>query len=119
MKARIRKFGDISGSMLHIGVGFLFGLMFCSVLNVRFEFKTWQRDGNRMLSSSAYGQSSLLDLAEKYQPSKFTFSHSAYQRFYPTFFDKYRNQKVKMLEIGIDTGAGSMLWKEYFPLVDL
>lgn len=62
---------------------------------------------------------SLAELADVYKPSKFTLSHSAYQRFYPILLEVYRDLKFKMLEVGIDTGHGSLLWKEYFPLVDL
>lgn len=61
----------------------------------------------------------LAELADIYKPSKFTFSHAAYQRFYPVIFEPYRDKEFKMLEIGIDTGSGSLLWKDYFPLVDL
>lgn len=111
MQTSIRKSGRLSEKIIYATVGFLLGLTFCNSLDVPFDLKIWL--GNRN------DQSSLVDLAEKYRPSKFTYSHSAYQRFYPTFLEKYRKRKVKMLEMGIDTGAGSMLWKEYFPLVDL
>lgn len=61
----------------------------------------------------------LAELADKYKPSKFRYTHCAYQRFYANIFEPYRDINFKMLEIGIDTGSGSLLWKEYFPLVDL
>lgn len=62
---------------------------------------------------------SLAELAKMYAPTKFTFSHAQYQRFYPRWFEEYRYRKFRMLEIGIDTGSGSLLWKEYFPCVEL
>lgn len=62
---------------------------------------------------------SLAKLADIYKPSKFSYSHSFYQRFYPIILESYRDKEFKMIEIGIDTGRGSLLWKEYFPLVDL
>ena len=100
-------------------LGFLAGLLFSSWINNQIGLKPQQRETTGMDYAPAKEHVTLLDLADKYKPSKFTFSHAAYQRFYPTFFEKYRNQKIKMLEIGIDTGAGSLLWKEYFPLADL
>lgn len=62
---------------------------------------------------------SLAELADKYKPTKFTFSHGRYQRFYPRWLEEYRYRKFQMLEIGIDNGNGSLLWKEYFPCVEL
>lgn len=62
---------------------------------------------------------SLAELADVYNPTKFTLSHTAYQRFYPLLLEVYRDLKFKMLEIGIESGRGSLLWKEYFPRVDL
>lgn len=62
---------------------------------------------------------SLAELADIYMPTKFTFSHAHYQRFYPRWFEEYRYRKFRMLEIGIDNGNGSLLWKEYFPCVEL
>lgn len=72
------------------------------------------RDCDRIQS-----EKSLKQLAVEYGPSKFTFSHSNYQRFYPRWLEEYRWKRFKMLEIGIDTGKGSLLWKEYFPCVEL
>jgi len=33
--------------------------------------------------------------------------------------EEYRNKKFKMLEIGLDSGRGSLLWQEYFPCAEL
>ena len=70
---------------------------------------------------------SLQELSEKYRPSKFgyhpakgkTYLHTHYQTYYPQWLDAYRNKKFKMLEIGLDSGSGSLLWKEYFPCAEI
>jgi hypothetical protein len=63
---------------------------------------------------------SLSELAEKYKPSKFwRYAHTNFDRFYPEHLEKYRTKVFKMLEIGLDTGAGSLLWQEYFPCVEM
>lgn len=82
------------------------------------EFSTGKLD-HLPRCHSKQSQHSLAELADIYLPTKFTFSHSRYQRFYPRWFEEYRYRKFRMLEIGIDNGNGSLLWKEYFPCVEL
>jgi len=62
---------------------------------------------------------SLQQLAKIYKPTKFTYSHSNYDRIYPFYLERYRYKKFRMLEIGLDTGNGSLLWQEYFPCGEL
>lgn len=69
---------------------------------------------------------SLDSLASIYQPTKFgwrqgkmKYFHTGFQRFYPLWMEEYRRKKFKMLEIGLDTGMGSLLWKAYFPCAEL
>ena len=63
---------------------------------------------------------SLQQLATKYQPSKFVrYAHTNFDRIYPQYLEIYRTKKFRMLEIGLDTGAGTQLWQEYFPCADL
>ena len=126
METFVRKSGHISARIIHVFLGFLAGLIFSKTLTSQsFDFKSWdQGKTNDVIcapagASAVDGQISLVELAEKHKPSKFRLSHTLYQRFYPTFFETYRKQNLKMLEIGIDTGAGSLLWREYFPQVDL
>lgn len=40
--------------------------------------------------------------------------HSYIEHFYEIEFEKYKNKKVSILEIGIETGGSLKLWKEYF-----
>jgi hypothetical protein len=69
---------------------------------------------------------SLDRLASLYRPSKFGYGSSGkihlqtnYQRLYPRWLEAYRNKKFKMLEIGLESGRGSLLWSQYFPCVEL
>jgi hypothetical protein len=63
---------------------------------------------------------SLQQLATKYRPSKFVrYAHTNFDRTYPDYLEKYRTKKFRMLEIGLDTGNGTLLWQEYFPCADL
>ena len=63
---------------------------------------------------------SLSEMAEKYKPSKFyRYAHTNFDRFYPNYMEKYRTKHFRMLEIGLDTGQGSLLWGEYFPCAEL
>jgi hypothetical protein len=62
----------------------------------------------------------LQEMASVYQPTKFYgYLHANYDRFYPQYMDKYRTKYFRMLEIGLETGKGALLWKEYFPCVTL
>lgn len=62
----------------------------------------------------------LSSLAEKYTPTKFfPYLHTGYHRIYDFFFESFRRRKTKMLEIGIDSGRGTLLWKEYLPCSEL
>eukprot|EP00977_Amphora_coffeiformis_P003404 scaffold630_cov174-Amphora_coffeaeformis.AAC.24 len=62
----------------------------------------------------------LQEMAKDYQPSKFwRYAHTSFDRFYPNYLEKYRAKKFRMLEIGLDTGQGSLLWAEYFPCATL
>lgn len=69
---------------------------------------------------------SLDGLARRYRPSKFGYGSSGkihlqtnYQRLYPRWLEAYRHKKFKMLEIGLESGRGSLLWRQYFPCVEL
>jgi len=41
-------------------------------------------------------------------------THSYVEHFYDDAFEKYKNRKVSLLEIGISQGFSFRLWKEYF-----
>lgn len=57
---------------------------------------------------------SLYSLGIKYNTDKSTYHE--YTKFYETFLEKYRNDKLKILEVGIGWSDGGSLkmWKEYF-----
>lgn len=40
--------------------------------------------------------------------------HSYIENFYEIEFEKYKDKKIDLLEIGIETGGSLKLWKEYF-----
>lgn len=46
-------------------------------------------------------------------------SHHNYTEVYSQYLDKYRNQPIKFLEIGIFEGRSVKLWEKYFPLGQL
>lgn len=55
-----------------------------------------------------------------YKKGKLKYFHVGFQRFYPLWMEAYRGKKFKMLEIGLDSGLGSLLWKKtYFPCAEL
>jgi hypothetical protein len=63
---------------------------------------------------------SLQELAMKYKPTKFVgYAHTNYDQIYPQYLERYRYKKFKFLEIGMDTGNGTLLWREYFPCATL
>lgn len=62
----------------------------------------------------------LTEMAAHYKPTKFYgYMHTNFDRFYPQYMEKYRGKYFRMLEIGLDTGTGSLLWAEYFPCATL
>lgn len=57
---------------------------------------------------------SLDTLALKYGTDKSSRVHW-YTRHYETYLEPLRNEPIKLLEIGIQSGASLRMWKEYFP----
>ena len=51
-------------------------------------------------------------LARKYQTDKWSIGYTDY---YSIWFEENRNNKLKVLEIGIQSGASIRMWEEYFP----
>jgi trans-aconitate methyltransferase len=41
--------------------------------------------------------------------------HHYLSRCYDTFFAKYQNRSINVLEIGVASGGSLILWKDYFP----
>lgn len=41
--------------------------------------------------------------------------HHGYHRYYPFFLERWRDKKIKMLEIGYLLGQSHQMWVEYFP----
>ena len=65
-------------------------------------------------------QPSLDELANRYRPTKFLpWLHTGYHRVYDTLLAPLRHAPVRLLEIGLDSGNGTLLWKEYFDSVEL
>jgi hypothetical protein len=58
--------------------------------------------------------STLLEIAGKYPTDKGPTGHNYIEK-YEMFFEASRNQKLKILEIGVDKGYSVKMWKEYFP----
>eukprot|EP00240_Pyramimonas_obovata_P005643 CAMPEP_0118921980 /NCGR_PEP_ID=MMETSP1169-20130426/1074_1 /TAXON_ID=36882 /ORGANISM="Pyramimonas obovata, Strain CCMP722" /LENGTH=339 /DNA_ID=CAMNT_0006862787 /DNA_START=149 /DNA_END=1165 /DNA_ORIENTATION=- len=78
------------------------------------------RSPEQIIQSGCAYAGTLESLARKYKPTKFfPYLHTGYHRFYETFFEQYRSRPLRMLEIGLDSGAGTLMWKEYFPCVEL
>ena len=40
--------------------------------------------------------------------------HSNYFDIYDEIFEKYRNKKITLVEIGVTNGGSLMMWREYF-----
>ena len=45
--------------------------------------------------------------------------HHGYHRIYPWFLKHLKNQKIQLLEIGIDQAESIKLWCEYFSEIDI
>lgn len=61
---------------------------------------------------------SLDELAVKYGTDKSSKGHN-YTPFYSMFFESFRMEKFKMLEIGVDSGNSLLMWAEYFPNAEI
>jgi len=42
-------------------------------------------------------------------------TYHVYDRYYPMFLDRWRNQEINIFEIGIDEGKSLNIWNRYFP----
>ena len=42
-------------------------------------------------------------------------SYHRYDRIYPLYIDKYKDQDISLFEIGYENGNSFRMWKEYFP----
>ena len=58
--------------------------------------------------------SSLDTLARQYNTDKSSLYHN-YTRLYAHYFEKYRNQAITFLEIGVLKGDSIKMWLDYFP----
>lgn len=45
--------------------------------------------------------------------------HHNYTTYYDTIFNKFRNTKIRFLEVGISEGPSMRMWNEYFNCVEL
>jgi len=61
---------------------------------------------------------SLDDIAKKHGTDKSSISHN-YTKYYELLFSPIQNQRLKIIEIGIASGASLRMWKEYFPLATI
>lgn len=57
----------------------------------------------------------LNNLALKYGTDK-KMGHHDYTKHYEYWFKSLKNDKIKLLEIGVKKGASVRMWEEYFPL---
>ena len=58
------------------------------------------------------------EIALSYGTDKSSLNHN-YARLYSSYFEELRQEKLKILEIGIDKGYSLKSWKEYFPNADI
>lgn len=58
------------------------------------------------------------EIALKYGTDKSSLSHN-YTKLYTLYFEKLRDEKLKILEIGIDKGFSLKSWKEYFTQAEI
>ena len=55
----------------------------------------------------------LTDIANKYETDKAIHTH--YLRNYEQYFGSMRDERVRLLELGIKEGGSLLLWRDYFP----
>lgn len=70
------------------------------------------REGLLQFSKSHDFNLDLGKISNKYNCDKST--HHQYDKIYPTFIDKLRDESISILEIGIDRGKSYKVWSEYF-----
>lgn len=58
------------------------------------------------------------ELALKYGTDKASAIHN-YTRYYEKYFEPLRDKPLRILEIGIATGASLRMWREYFPNAEI
>lgn len=46
-------------------------------------------------------------------------TYHEYHKFYPNFFEKWRNDPINIFEIGLDEGKSMNLWQYYFPFAKI
>lgn len=63
--------------------------------------------------SSVIGKS-FKEISDFFECDKSTYH--VYDRYYPMFFEKWRNESINIFEIGIDQGKSVNVWENYFPL---
>ena len=61
---------------------------------------------------------SLEEIANKYPTDKGRSGHY-YTSKYELFLEPFRNEKLKIFEIGVDKGYSVKMWKEYFPQAEI
>lgn len=46
-------------------------------------------------------------------------TYHEYDKYYPVFFDKWRNDSINIFEIGLDEGKSMNVWENYFPFAKI
>ena len=54
---------------------------------------------------------SLVEIAKKYSTTKHS---TGFLEIYENYFNDYKDNEIKILEIGVDKGSSLRLWREYF-----
>ena len=80
------------------------------------HFGGWAQPGLRALSELVENEGELDVLARHHgtDKSSLTKAHHGYTRHYDKFLSKWRQQPIKMLEIGVYRGNSIKMWLDYF-----
>lgn len=86
-----------------------------SMSNLSQEVKTNLKsaDNNHHPYASNLKSQSFKEISDFYDCDKTTYHE--YHKYYPMFFEKWRNDNVNIFEIGIEYGKSVNIWKRYFP----
>ena len=82
-------------------------------INTLKEYNKVNQEGVLMFSQSSQDSNLFGELGLASGTDKI--SYHRYDKIYPLYIDKYKDQEISLFEIGYENGNSFRMWKEYFP----
>lgn len=89
-----------------------------SKINRRYIYKSSEKKFPKITIDTTHYNSNLCKIGAKFQTNKSGLNlmghRSGYTPYYDILFNKFKNEKISLAEIGIEKNASTKMWRQYF-----